>query len=491
MTKFPRKFLILLAFTPILISLSLFPIFLTLDSWVYSPPSYIQSGEGHADYVNDVDFSQNASYVVTVGKTVNLFAKSSHIPLWIYDSKDSDDTYKVIAISYNGKAIAAGSNDGDILIFEKKSPNPLWKYSTGDQINSIDVSENGKFIAVGTPNEGLFLFNKTNSEPLWNYPIGQKFVEIMLNGSYIIAGSMNILSIFSFSSSIPLWNYTFPNEINYITTNQNGDIILVGCEDGMIYYFNYLNPIPIWSYLATDSVGDVSISSNGQYFIACVDNSYLFFFENSSSFPVWTYQLDNDWKLGKMYISISGNGNYIILNKEKYLCLFHRSNSTPIWKTELSSSRSYFGGDGDPLISYNGDYFATIYCGDLFFYNRQNPILLRDYDNYYFLLFIIGYPAFGIISFQIIYRNQKKNKRRRIVETLIKSSSKIKLEMIMDILDMNEKVFNREFAKWATDFGLEIENDYLIIDRTKIPEIIDVLLRKFKEWEKLGNNDKK
>ena len=61
----------------------------------------------------------------------------------------------------------------------------------------------------------------------------------------------------------------------------------------------------------------------------------------------------------------------------------------------------------------------------------------------------------------------------------------------MYILYMNEKVFNREFAKWATDFGLEIENDYLIIDRTKIPEIIDVLLRKFKEWEKLGNNDKK
>lgn len=97
----------------------------------------------------------------------------------------------------------------------------------------------------------------------------------------------------------------------------------------------------------------------------------------------------------------------------------------------------------------------------------------------------------GIISFLIIYRNQKKKKRRRIVGTLLKSSSKIKLEMIMDILDLNEEIFYREFTKWTPEFGLKIEDGYLITDKDKIPEIINGLLKKFKEWEKLGNVDKK
>ncbi|MHA1508009.1 MAG: hypothetical protein ACTSO6_04810, partial [Promethearchaeota archaeon] len=99
-------------------------------------------------------------------------------------------------------------------------------------------------------------------------------------------------------------------------------------------------------------------------------------------------------------------------------------------------------------------------------------------------LYTIGYPAFVIINILIIYQYQKKKKRKRIVETLVKSSSKIKLEMMLDVLDMNEKVFHQEFVQWTSDFGLKIEDDYLIIDKDRIPEIIDGLLRKFKEWEK-------
>ena len=40
-------------------------------------------------------------------------------------------------------------------------------------------------------------------------------------------------------------------------------------------------------------------------------------------------------------------------------------------------------------------------------------------------------------------------------------------------------------------YRLEIEDDYLIIERDKIPEIIDMLLKKFKEWEKIGSSEKK
>jgi len=492
LTKIPRTFLIILVLIIILIPLTLFPIFLTLDSWAYLPPFYTEGNsiERYAAPVTDVDFSRNADYIVTAGKTITFFAKESPFPLWVY-SRDTDDSYVVVGISYDGKSIAAGSWHGYIIVFEEKSPNPLWKYSTGSHINSIDISNNGELIAVATDQQGLIIFNKTNSIPLWNYPIEQKFVEIALNGSYIVAGSTNDLLLFSSSSSIPLWNYTFLNEINCIATSQNGDNFLVGCEDGNIYYFNYLNPIPTWSYLAVDSVSDVSISNNGLYFVACDNSNTLYLFENSSSFPVWTYQLYNDGSLKKLQASISGDGNYMVLNKNGYTRLFHRSSSIPILKIDPFKAGWYYG-EGNPIISYNGDYFATISNnGDLYFFNRLNTRLLIEFEQYYTWLFLIGYPVFVIINILIIYRNQKKKKRRRIVETLIKSSSKIKLEMIMDILDMNEKVFHQEFVKWNPDFGLKIEDDYLIIDKDKIPEIIDGLLRKFKEWEKLDYFKKK
>jgi len=411
----PWKLTISISLLLILITLSVFPIFLTYDSWVFHPPDYILGGSSSDDSLLSLSISQNGEKIVVGGKNVYYLSKDNSTPIWTYNTRESEAPVISTAISSEGSSFAIGSGNGYLLYFEGNSSNPLWKYfvgHVGDWITSIDVSDDGFYIVAATK-AGLLFFNKSFSTPSWNYSVSQELVEITSNGHFIVAGGNNNLTFFSHSSSTPLWNYTFSSKIIDISIDKNGNSIVVGCEDGMIYLFENHFPIPIWSYLTTGPITDVIISSTGQNLAVCDNNDYLYFFTNDSSLPLWTYQFVNDWELGIPHVSISGDGNYIFFNKDKFLRLFHRSNNNSIWVGEHGGQWWYYE-EANPLISYNGDYLATILDGDLYFYYRLNPRLLKDYNNYFFWLFSIGYPSFIIYNTLIIYHHRKNKKRTKM-----------------------------------------------------------------------------
>ena len=92
-----------------------------------------------------------------------------------------------VAISADGKYIAAGSDDNKVYLFSKYSGVPLWNYSTGNDVASIAISADGEYIIVGNGREpptgyrpfsgfsgpfGIFFFDKDSSTPHWNYTTG-------------------------------------------------------------------------------------------------------------------------------------------------------------------------------------------------------------------------------------------------------------------------------------------------------------------------------
>ena len=119
-----------------------------------------------------------------------------------------------ISISSDGYYIAVGT-DGAVNLFNISSSTPIWSYPTfsgPESINiySIAISKDGKYIAAGAQNGTLFLFNRTHSKPVWKNPTGSNIysIKISANGEYIVSCNSNQIILFNRTSANPLWNYS-------------------------------------------------------------------------------------------------------------------------------------------------------------------------------------------------------------------------------------------------------------------------------------------
>ncbi len=70
------------------------------------------------------------------------------------------------------------------------------------------------------------------------------------------------------------------------------------------------------------------------------------------------------------------------------------------------------------------------------------------------------------------------------LKKILRISNRFRLDMLMDILDIDKKTLIKIVEKWSADFGLEINGNYLIIKKDTVLEFIDALDKQFNEWEK-------
>jgi WD40 repeat protein len=295
--------------------------------------NYTTGGTGNQ--VSSVSISSDGQYITAGSDTqrIYLFDKINSTPLWYY-IKSSYKPFSV-AISSDGQYVAAGVGNGsgaegsvrngEVYIFNKTSPVPLWSHTTGDWILSIGISSNGQYIVAGGADKKVYLFNKTSHTPLWSYETGEAVnsVAISSDGQYIVAGSKDKnVYLFNNTHSTPLWNYTTDASLLSVKISSNGQYIVAGgFWDNMVYFFNNTSNTPLWTYSTGDWIKEVTISSNGQYIVAGGGDNNIYLFDNTSNTPLWTYSTES-WI---EEVAISSNGQYIAAVGDKNVYLIPRT----------------------------------------------------------------------------------------------------------------------------------------------------------------------
>ncbi|MDP7256398.1 MAG: PQQ-binding-like beta-propeller repeat protein, partial [Candidatus Poseidoniia archaeon] len=104
--------------------------------------------------------------------------------------------------SGDGEYVTAGGPDEKVWLFDKDSSTPLWSYTTGDAVQSVDISVDGEYIVAGTEDNKVYLFDKDSSTPLWSYET-ENYVRVAISadGKYIVAGS-NDDKVYAFKNSL-------------------------------------------------------------------------------------------------------------------------------------------------------------------------------------------------------------------------------------------------------------------------------------------------
>ncbi|MBA7560989.1 hypothetical protein ES708_02623 [subsurface metagenome] len=70
------------------------------------------------------------------------------------------------------------------------------------------------------------------------------------------------------------------------------------------------------------------------------------------------------------------------------------------------------------------------------------------------------------------------------LKKIVRVSNRFRLDMLMDIFDIDKKSLIKNVEKWSADFGLKINGNYLIIKKDTVQEFMDALDKQFNEWER-------
>lgn len=97
-----------------------------------------------------------------------------------------------LALSKDGKTIAAGLSDGRVLVFQElgrpDDREPTAEHRLVDAIDAVSVSDDGGAIAAGTQGGKLYFLDRDRKAPLWSYDAGSPIVGTLLgNDGEILA----------------------------------------------------------------------------------------------------------------------------------------------------------------------------------------------------------------------------------------------------------------------------------------------------------------
>ena len=306
-----------------------------------------------ADIYNKLAISSDGSYAVaTEGYYLYLVEKSSNSLKWSFIAGHN---ILSVAISTDGRYIAAGSQDTNAYLFEKASNAPVMTINTGGPVRSVALSSDGNYLVVGSEDNILYLINTTSRTELWrNISSSSNInaVAISSNGNHIMEGGEFEIRLFNSSSSTPEWIIKVNSWTETIALSADGNVAIAGFEDGTITKYNVTNfndPI-MWNSTANDRVNVASISSDGQYAIVGSEDYRVRIFSENNPTPVYNNPIGSVVKS----VGISSDGRYAVASSYDFY-LFDLDDINSIITT-ISTKLGY-----PAVISADGSCIAVPY----------------------------------------------------------------------------------------------------------------------------------
>lgn len=237
-----------------------------------------------------------------------------------------------VALSDDGKYLAAKTTNKIILFNTADMGNPLWTYEarvggTGDVAGGVAISGDGSTIAA-VIDVKVLLFDKSSNQPKWEAKAANNAYDIAVSkdGQYLAVATAgeaegpngNMLQLWSKNSNKLLWQYHASGNFHSVSLSDSGDFIAAstGCPDRKAYIFSKTSNVPLVQsqMLTYDSpISRARISANGNVAVFSTDggpsSSLVATFNQNVSEPLWRFT--ESTQRASRALSLTPNGKYI------------------------------------------------------------------------------------------------------------------------------------------------------------------------------------
>ena len=206
--------------------------------------------------ISSFSFSEDGKYyAMTVPRNLGMcdgiyFNKDGNL-LWEHTTTPGSQGESTISISSDGNYIAVGMKSADMfsqkggIYLLNRTGKIIWEYiiSGSHMFNKylVSISRDGKYIASGHENSNILYYLNNSGRLLWEYNSSNyvKAISVSKDGKYVtFYNKENILYLLNYQGQL-IWNKKI-NSISSVSISGDGNSIVVGSLDNKVYCFENL-----------------------------------------------------------------------------------------------------------------------------------------------------------------------------------------------------------------------------------------------------------
>jgi WD40 repeat protein len=200
---------------------------------------------------HEVSLSDNGEFLAAAtgcpDRRAYIFSRDSNQPLVRTEMLTRDSPVDEAQIAGDGRLAAFGleSEAGGLVLLKNDSKNPVWRFNTpgGSSVRALAITQDGKHIAAATMGGSVYLFNEDSGDPVasWSLNGALGAVEISDDGVVLATGGTdNTVHLYhpqdtSFHREVVLAEY-----VGEIDVSANGKYVAAGTS-GSTYFFESFN----------------------------------------------------------------------------------------------------------------------------------------------------------------------------------------------------------------------------------------------------------
>jgi WD40 repeat protein len=292
----------------------------------------------------------------------------------------------------NGPVLFEGDFlDNEIALVDNQSGHKIFSYPTGEEwVGGVALSDDGKYLAAKTFYRVILFDTSRAGEPLWIYNQGENSamiggdlkggVDISGDGSKIVAAIGNSVILFDKSSNKPVWRYEIESNAYNVAISEDGNYLAAATggdesnpNSNLLILWSEKSKKPLWTYHSSGNFHDVSLSSDGSIVAGstgCPDRKVYVFGRDSNEPVLRSEQLTHDSPVHRA--KISADGGFIAVGSESdagAVFLFSKDSAAPIWKFPVP------GGSSVRALNFTPDgrhAAAATFGGQVYIFERES-----------------------------------------------------------------------------------------------------------------------
>ncbi|MBA3913893.1 MAG: PQQ-binding-like beta-propeller repeat protein [Acidobacteriales bacterium] len=181
-----------------------------------------------------------------------------------------------------------GSTDTYVYALDAQAGTLLWKFKTGDWVNS-PPSVSNKVVYVGSNDKNLYALDARTGAMIWKFATGDVVqTSPIVNNGIVYFGSYdkNFYALNASDGSM-VWKYTAGDGITSSPTMSNGRI-LFGSYDGNVYSLDAATGALVWKFQTGGNIVFTSAAvAGGKVFTASAGGGYIYALDEATGTQIW------------------------------------------------------------------------------------------------------------------------------------------------------------------------------------------------------------
>lgn len=215
-----------------------------------------------------LDVSSDGNNIAAISwHNVYFIQKSSSEEVW--SDSYSGIVFSSVSISPNSQYIAAGTEDGNVYVYDTSSSDASWYHSgtLDGKITDLDFSGDSNYLIIGSENGKVYVYESEGDTPVLEW--GQIDEVTCVSGSfdsnyYAFGTDQGLITVLDLSIEFKAWDKDIGGIITEIDFNGDAKYLVAGSTNKKLVLANVINGDELWRISAFGDVLSVAMSYRGE-----------------------------------------------------------------------------------------------------------------------------------------------------------------------------------------------------------------------------------